>query len=229
MSSIASFIELGGPIVVILLGISVASLGVILLKAVQFVRLGVGRHLQPRKALALWRAGRPEEASARLSEARSFSGAVLGFAMTELRRAAHGDSISYVSARDRIREDTAAMAADQLARLGSGLRLLDLVAQLAPLLGLLGTVLGMIQAFQSLQEAAENVDPSLLAGGIWVALLTTAAGLVVAIPAMIAAVWFEERIEKERSMLEVLLTGLFASPKRPRDGAAAELEYRSGR
>ena len=60
--------------------------------------------------------------------------------------------------------------------LEGGFRLLDTIGQTAPLLGLFGTVLGMIDAFQALQEAGQAVDPSLLAGGIWVALLTTAAG-----------------------------------------------------
>ena len=68
----------------------------------------------------------------------------------------------------------------RFARLEGGFRLLDSVAQLAPLLGLFGTVLGMIEAFQSLQDAGSQVDPSLLAGGIWVALLTTAVGLALA-------------------------------------------------
>lgn len=53
----------------------------------------------------------------------------------------------------------------RFARLESGFRLLDSVAQLAPLLGLFGTVLGMISAFQALQAAGAQVDPSVLAGG----------------------------------------------------------------
>ena len=53
---------------------------------------------------------------------------------------------------------------------------------IAPLLGLLGTVLGMVQSFQDLSLAQGSANASVLAGGIWLALLTTAAGLVVAIP-----------------------------------------------
>ncbi len=67
--------------------------------------------------------------------------------------------------------------------LTGGLKLLGLIATLSPLLGLLGTVLGMIGAFQAMESAGAAVDASLLSGGIWEALLTTALGLVVAIPA----------------------------------------------
>ena len=75
---------------------------------------------------------------------------------------------------------------------------MDTVAQLAPLLGLFGTVLGMIEAFQSLQTAGAGVDPSLLAGGIWVALVTTAVGLAVAMPTSMVLSWFESRTARER-------------------------------
>ena len=86
----------------------------------------------------------------------------------------------------------------RFARLERGFRYLDSVAQLAPLLGLFGTVLGMIEAFQALQDAGSQVDPSILAGGIWVALLTTAVGLVVAMPTSIVLNWFEARMDNER-------------------------------
>lgn len=86
-----------------------------------------------------------------------------------------------------------------------GLRVLDLTAQLAPLLGLFGTVLGMIEAFQTLQEAGSTADPSLLAGGIWVALMTTAVGLCVAIPASVVLAWFDSRLLRHRLAANVAL------------------------
>ena len=60
-----------------------------------------------------------------------------------------------------------------LAETKTGLRPLELIATIAPLLGLLGTVMGMISAFQQLQQAGNHADPGTLAGGIWEALLTT--------------------------------------------------------
>ena len=80
-------------------------------------------------------------------------------------------------------EEAALMEARRELRL-LNLRLpaLGLLAGLAPLLGLLGTVIGMIKAFQQVAAAQGAVNPSMLANGIWEALLTTGAGLTVAIP-----------------------------------------------
>ena len=61
---------------------------------------------------------------------------------------------------------------------------------------LLGTIFGMIDAFQQLENAGKNVDPAILSGGIWEALLTTAAGLSIAIPVVIFESWFRGLIEK---------------------------------
>lgn len=84
----------------------------------------------------------------------------------------------------------------------SHLRGLEMVANIAPLLGLLGTVTGMIKAFASINEAGSRVDPSILAGGIWEALLTTVAGLAVAIPALVAHYIIDGRIEEIRSIMK---------------------------
>ena len=80
---------------------------------------------------------------------------------------------------------------------------------MAPLLGLFGTVLGMIDAFRALQAAGDAVDPSVLAGGIWVALLTTAAGLGVAMPTSLALTFFESRAARERARIDLALESLF--------------------
>ena len=73
---------------------------------------------------------------------------------------------------------------------------------ISPLLGLLGTVLGMIQSFQELEMAEGAANASVLAGGIWQALLTTAAGLLVAIPAAVGASLLSSRIENSAQMIE---------------------------
>ena len=61
----------------------------------------------------------------------------------------------------------------------SHLRVMEVIANLAPLIALLGTVLGMIEAFQAMELAGKQVDPSVLSGSIWEALLTTAVGLII--------------------------------------------------
>lgn len=83
----------------------------------------------------------------------------------------------------------------ELKKLEKHLRTLGIIAHIAPLLGLLGTVMGMIGAFMKIQELGGQVDASVLAGGIWEALITTAAGLSVAIPTMVAYHYFEGRVD----------------------------------
>ncbi len=76
------------------------------------------------------------------------------------------------------------------------LRLFNGIATVTPLLGLLGTVLGMISAFNVIASAAAMGRPELLASGISMALITTAAGLTVAIPALTAYLWFVGRVDR---------------------------------
>lgn len=90
---------------------------------------------------------------------------------------------------------------------------LSFIAQAAPLLGLLGTVIGMVELFMSLQGTGmATVDVALLASGIWTALLTTAAGLMVAVPALAAYTYLNSRTDRFRLMLrdavEQVLTAL---------------------
>ena len=83
----------------------------------------------------------------------------------------------------------------ELGFLERGLVILATIANVAPLLGFLGTVIGMVFAFAAI-EAAGNVDPALVAGGIKIALLTTASGLVIAVPVNIAYNFFVTRIDQ---------------------------------
>ena len=82
----------------------------------------------------------------------------------------------------------------ELSKLEKGLVVLATLTNVAPLFGFLGTVIGMIIAFQSI-EAAGEVEATLVAGGIKVALLTTAAGLVIAIPVSVSHNYFVARID----------------------------------
>ncbi len=77
-----------------------------------------------------------------------------------------------------------------------GLRTLALIAAISPLIGLLGTVWGMVIAFSKMAQLGESVTPGDFADGIWTGLLTTVAGLLVAIPAMSMAKIFEARVDK---------------------------------
>ena len=179
--------DLGGPVVLILIGVSVLTMALVLYKLWQFTAAGVGRHTALTRAVDAWDTGDRAGARDTLGQSTSYLAPVVDMAMT-----AHNADSARLQAEAEVR----------FARLERGFRFLDSVAQLAPLLGLFGTVLGMIEAFQSLQDAGSQVDPSLLAGGIWVALLTTAVGLAVAMPTAMVLSWFEGRMDAERVTAE---------------------------
>ena len=90
----------------------------------------------------------------------------------------------------------------EIYRWEKGLMLLSAVARVEPLLGLLGTVLGIVEVFRAVAAAAEgSANMAMLASGIWEALLTTVAGLVVAIPAVLCYTWFSSKIEAAEEAL----------------------------
>lgn len=198
-----TLLEAGGPVMLILLGMSVFALTIVLLKLWQFARLRLGARRFVEQALDYWQTGQPREALAVLAGQRSPLAQVLNTAMQ--------GSVQHGARIETVREEVLRQASAVLERLRGQLRGLELIASLSPLLGLLGTVLGMIGAFQRLESAGNQVDPSVLSGGIWEALLTTAAGLVVAIPAVIALNWLERRIERFSHRMEDAVTRVFTS------------------
>jgi biopolymer transport protein ExbB len=212
LAPVFDLVALGGPVVGLLGLMSVVALAAVLWKIWQFWSAGIGRHGAVETALSAWDAGRAADAEGAVSAGPDYLRSLLSaaFAAPEGREAA---------------ERVDAMAEAALGRLESGFRLLDAIAQTAPLLGLFGTVIGMIEAFQALQGAGSSVDPSILAGGIWVALLTTAVGLAVAMPTGLALTWFESRVARERLWLEGALARI-RSPQATAPRSSAPLPVR---
>jgi biopolymer transport protein ExbB len=99
------------------------------------------------------------------------------------------------TSKEQLEEVINLRGSSELKRLNQNLHVIELVGQLAPLLGLLGTVTGLVEAFQTVSEAKSAIDPSMLAGGIWEALITTVAGLIIAIPAMVSHHFLEHRVQ----------------------------------
>ena len=97
---------------------------------------------------------------------------------------------------ERVKEAIENAGRQEVSKLEKGLSILATVAGVAPLLGFLGTVTGMIQAFMRIEDLAGAASPSDLAGGIWEALLTTAFGLIVGIPAYVVYNYFLSWITK---------------------------------
>jgi biopolymer transport protein ExbB len=217
--NIRGFLELGGPVVALIALLSVFAVALIGLKLVQFWRERVGFHGRAERALHAWHHGGYGEARAAVEGDRSAVSAALAAAMRLSTRR---------MPQKTIEDEVQRIALSRLHELQRGFRALDAIAQIAPLLGLFGTVLGMIEAFQRLQEAGATVDPSLLAGGIWVALLTTAAGLAVAMPVSLVLTWFETRLDNERVAIETLTSSLLSQRAIGDAGSAEQGERVAG-
>jgi biopolymer transport protein ExbB len=97
-----------------------------------------------------------------------------------------------------------ATAREQMVRLENGMGVLEVAITIAPLLGLLGTVSGLVTVFGTLGEGAVQADPSAIAGGIAEALNTTIAGLVVAVIMVVFHSYFTRRLERIAARLEVI-------------------------
>ncbi|MGF1503027.1 MAG: MotA/TolQ/ExbB proton channel family protein [Paracoccaceae bacterium] len=207
-------LDRGGIAIWAIGALSILTVAIVLWKIWQLSALGAFRRARAEDALAAWARG--EDARAReLAEAGS--GASAQVVATAIR--AHGTpGLAPADAR----AETTRVAKRLLGEAQSGLRALEFIATIAPLLGLLGTVLGMISAFQALEAMGGSADPSSLAGGIWEALLTTAAGMAVAIPASAALAWLEGVIDRLRRDLEDMATRVFtrADAAAPRATAA---------
>lgn len=199
--SLLTFLDRGGPVLWLIALLSVLTLALILWKTWRLALMGAWSGRATAQAVALWSQGRHDEALATVAGRRSLRARLAHAAMSALLDPALTEA--------QAREETARRARADLVAARAGLRGLELISTIAPLLGLLGTVLGMIAAFQTLQEAGSRADPSLLAGGIWEALLTTAAGMAVAIPAGVALSWFESVTDALQADMEDAATRIF--------------------
>ena len=202
----------GGPVIWAIAALSVVLVALILGKVWQFVAIGAWRRGRAESAVDAWRRGARAEAARLAGAGRGSCARVVSAAITALGDPGLTD--------EDARAEATRIARRELGRAEGGLRGLELIATVAPLLGLLGTVLGMIAAFQALETAGVQADPAALAGGIWEALLTTAAGMTVAIPASAALTWFESVIDRLRRDMEDMATRLFTAPAVPLARAA---------
>jgi biopolymer transport protein ExbB len=110
----------------------------------------------------------------------------------------------YRLGHERVKEAIENAGTQEIAKMEKGLSILASVSGIAPLLGFLGTVTGMITAFMTIQDLQGAANPSDLAGGIWEALITTAFGLIVGIPALAFYNYFQNRIKKLVGDIEVV-------------------------
>ncbi len=200
MSGLGTILAQGGPIVWLLLALSLITLMLIVVKVIE-LRGVLGGQPAREAALEAWQAGDRQAARDKVSGGSTPVDRILTAAMTGL---------SSGRSRAALTEELEWRGNETLDGLSRHLRTLELVGMISPLLGLLGTVLGMIRSFQELALAEGAANAALLAGGIWQALLTTAAGLAVAIPAAVAANMLGTRVERVGTAMEVAVGRLMA-------------------
>ena len=193
--------QAGGPVMYILLALSVIALTITLLKLYQFEFIGLDRRKKLYQAVRLWQANDNANAIKAVSNSKNPIAIVCLSAMSGLNRKQ--------TDIEALREEVARVGRGQMRALHKGVWGLELIASISPLLGLFGTVLGMIEAFKALQLAGNQVNPAILSGGIWQALMTTAAGLAVAIPVLLIFKWMERRINDVGEEMEDAVTRVF--------------------
>ena len=195
IAHVQAALSVGGPALWVIFGISIVLVTVGLWKFWHLIKLGAGEKKQADEILKLWLEKKVEPLNANRQNIRA---KILGQTILAI------SDKNYTN--EMVREECVRLANKDLNEARRGLRIIDLIITIAPLVGLLGTVLGMIEAFQALQDSGAQADPSALAGGIWEALLTTAAGMGIAIPASILLSWYDSVVENVQADIENLAT-----------------------
>jgi biopolymer transport protein ExbB len=214
MSRAMHWLEQGGPATFLLLTLSVAVLSIIIVKIWEFIELRINRRGFVAVALDAWQRGDAADALQALKGERNPLARVMASAIQLC-------AASILSAAER-RELATQFAAERLESLRLLLRPLEAIARLAPLLGLFGTVLGMLDVFQQWQAAGSEVTAgsSIWSGGIAEALLSAASSLLVAIVAGVALQIFDRIVERLHRDMESALTRIFVPPPMAWNGSA---------
>ena len=201
-----SLLAKGGPVVYILLALSVYVLSIVIYKIHVLSKVNFFRFDVTKDSLAMWLDNKKEDAYKAISKDIHPQKEVVSFTMYHLPKN------NIIQAKERyLREEVLRLSQERLEYYDSNLDTLKVIAMVAPLLGLLGTVFGMIDAFQQMEMAGNNINPSTLSGGIWEALLTTAVGLSVAIPTVLFESYFRATNEKLKINIEHSVTKLLTA------------------
>ena len=191
IQDMAGLIEKGGVLMIPILACSVVAFAIFLERLIYFARIKKRGNGLASKIADMLKAGKSKEALDFAKNNKSPMGHVIAQAI---------DAIGC----DRETIETVILNAtdEELRDLSANLQTLATIANIAPILGLLGTVLGMIKAFMVIQEMDGKVNASVLAGGIWEAMLTTALGLAVALPTIVAHSYLVSRVDKYEAQLQ---------------------------
>ena len=183
----------GGPVMIILLGFSVFAFAIIFIKLMQFFSAALSRTNKIEEILSKLNGRNAKKLLVEIQKIKNPMSRIIEVViLTKSDRRFDKESREAEISR---------IISIEIRNLENYLGGLEVVASISPLLGLFGTVLGMIKAFLNLEKAGSQIDPALLAGGIWEALLTTAFGLAIAIPALAAYHLFENKISNTRDKI----------------------------
>ncbi len=185
------FLAKGGVLVTPILFCSVLGLAIFLERLIRFARMRSRGAGLAEKIAHLLKKGEDHQAYELAGSSDSPMGRVLTQAIE-------------VKDHDRETLETVIVHAtdEEVRGLSSYLQVLATVGNIAPLLGLLGTVIGMFKGFMVIEQMGGKVNASVLAGGIWEAMLTTALGLAVALPTMVAHSYLISRVDKYAARLQ---------------------------
>lgn len=186
--------------------LSAVGLPIAAVKIYQYVQMDIWRPQELEAAMQDYKTGQVQGLSARFEQLAHPAASLLGYAIGE----AHGGTLTPAL----LREELTRRAQYLIRHLARHIWILELIAASAPLFGLLGTVLGMIVAFQGVGQGAGGADTALLAAGIWEALLTTAFGLGVALPFSIMAAVFNNAVDDVRDFVEDALSDILVRAER---------------
>jgi biopolymer transport protein ExbB len=201
------FLAKGGILVPPILFCSVLTVAIFLERLIRFSRVRIGGHDLEREMTRYLQEGEDQKAYDAARGSNTPMGRILAQAME-------------VKDQDRETLETVLVHAtdEELRGLSRYLHALATIGNIAPLLGLFGTVLGMIKAFMVIQQMGGKVNASVLAGGIWEAMLTTALGLAVALPTMVAHSYLVYRVDRYEAQLQSGSVAFLKALRKRREG-----------
>ena len=191
MESLTNYIDKGGLIFLVLFGISIFTFAIVIYKVIEYSFFNRLKLSSLKDNLDYYTTfdGLKDEVVSNQNEMQN------PFIIELLK-------VVEIDRKNNSNNNTKSFLEDEFEKSERFLPSLEIISQTSPLIGLLGTVVGMIDSFNQLELGGSVVDPSVLAGGIWTALLTTAMGLIVAIPALIFYYFFDKKISIDQNRIE---------------------------